>query len=179
MLMLHEREPGAASSRASCAPVTSRSTSSSCASTSTRSPSAGSRAGLPRVRPGIVHTHLVHGDVYGLPAGVLTRVRPASRRSTASTSSAPAACSPLPTARSGLAQTQIAISQRARRVPRGAGGVPAEQDFEVVHYGIEAGAEPPPPPGDRACCAVGRLIPIKGLTSCCARSRLRARSSPT
>ena len=34
--------------------------------------------------------------------------------------------------------------------------------FEVVHYGIEAGPEPPPLPGGPRLAIVGRLIPIKG-----------------
>jgi glycosyltransferase involved in cell wall biosynthesis len=35
--------------------------------------------------------------------------------------------------------------------------------FRVVHYGIEPGPEPPPPPREPRLVFVGRLIPIKGL----------------
>ena len=38
-----------------------------------------------------------------------------------------------------------------------------EDAFEIVHYGIAAGPEPPPPPREPRLLAVGRLIPIKGL----------------
>jgi glycosyltransferase involved in cell wall biosynthesis len=118
---------------------------------------------LGRVRPRILHTHLVHADVYGQLAGSMTRVplRLSTKhgfnefregrwfgfadRSVGS-----------------LAHVHIAISQGLAQYLAETEGF-REQDFEIVHYGIAAngsaqtyeGSEP------RLLC-VGRLIPIKG-----------------
>ena len=58
-----------ADARAAC-----RSTRSRCAPTSTRSRSSALAGYLARHRPTILHTHLVHADVYGQTAGTLARV---------------------------------------------------------------------------------------------------------
>jgi glycosyltransferase involved in cell wall biosynthesis len=118
---------------------------------------------LARVRPMILHTHLVHADVYGQLAGTATRVPlrlstkhgfnefregrffAAADRSVGS-----------------LAHVHIAISQGLARYLAETEGFAAD-GFEIVHYGIAArnaataftGASP------RLLC-VGRLIPIKG-----------------
>ncbi|MGH3127131.1 MAG: glycosyltransferase family 4 protein [Gaiellaceae bacterium] len=118
---------------------------------------------LGRMRPRILHTHLVHADVYGQLAGSMTRVplRLSTKhgfnefregrwfgfadRSVGS-----------------LAHIHIAISQGLAQYLAETEGF-REQDFEIVHYGIAAngsasayeGSEP------RLLC-VGRLIPIKG-----------------
>ena len=118
---------------------------------------------LARVRPRILHTHLVHADVYGQLAGTATRVPlrlstkhgfnefregrffAAADRSVGS-----------------LAHVHIAISQGLARYLAETEGF-AEDGFEIVHYGIAArsgvtaftGSSP------RLLC-VGRLIPIKG-----------------
>lgn len=114
-------------------------------------------------RPGILHTHLVHADVLGLPAGALARVPVRvstkhgfnefrSSRLVALADRAAARC----------AHRQIAISAGlARYLERTEGFAPGT--FTVVHYGIEPGDEPPPPPAAPRLAAVGRLIPIKGL----------------
>jgi glycosyltransferase involved in cell wall biosynthesis len=120
-------------------------------------------AHLARARPRILHTHLVHADVYGQLAGSLTRVplRLSTKhgfnefreerwfgiadRSVAS-----------------LAHVHVAISQGLAQYLAETEGFDA-QDFEIVHYGISsdgdaqayAGSEP------RLLC-IGRLIPIKG-----------------
>ncbi|MDX6474536.1 MAG: hypothetical protein QOH95_47, partial [Gaiellaceae bacterium] len=61
-----------------------------------------------------------------------------------------------------FAHRQIAISHGLARYLASTEGF-SEQDFTVVHYGIEAGTPPPPPPAPTRLCAVGRLIPIKGF----------------
>ena len=72
--MLHEHEPGAwdfaRELRARGVPLDAI----PLAPTSTRSRSCGSPAYLGRTRPTILHTHLVHADVYGQLTGALTRL---------------------------------------------------------------------------------------------------------
>jgi glycosyltransferase involved in cell wall biosynthesis len=114
-------------------------------------------------RPEILHTHLVHADVLGLPAGALARVpiRISTKhgfnefRTNRLVSAADRAAA-------RFAHRQIAISRGLARYLAQTEGF-AEDDFTVVHYGIEAGPEPPPPPLPTRLCAVGRLIPIKGF----------------
>ena len=118
---------------------------------------------LARTRPRILHTHLVHADVYGQLAGTMTRipVRVSTKhgfnefregrgfafadRSIAS-----------------LSHVHIAISRGLARYLKDTEGF-TEESFEIVHYGIRPGPEPEPYAGDepRLLC-VGRLIPIKG-----------------
>jgi glycosyltransferase involved in cell wall biosynthesis len=118
---------------------------------------------LARRRPAILHTHLVHADVLGLPAGALARVpvRISTKhgfnefRSSAAVAFADRAAG-------RFAHRQIAISRGLARYLADTEGF-APCDFTVVHYGIEPGPEPPPPPAATRLCAVGRLIPIKGF----------------
>lgn len=118
---------------------------------------------LGRLRPQILHTHLVHADVYGQLAGSMTRVplRLSTKhgfnefregrwfgfadRSVGS-----------------LAHVHIAISQGLAQYLSETEGFD-EQDFEIVHYGIAANGDAEPYSGSepRLVC-VGRLIPIKG-----------------
>lgn len=118
---------------------------------------------LGRLRPRILHTHLVHADVYGQLAGGIARVpfRLSTKhgfnefregrwfgfadRSVGS-----------------LAHVHVAISEGLARYLAETEGFDA-QDFEIVHYGIAADGEPAPYTGSepRLLC-VGRLIPIKG-----------------
>jgi len=120
-------------------------------------------AALTRARPRILHTHLVHSDVYGQLAGALTGVplRVSTKhgfnefregrwfavadRSVGS-----------------LAHVHVAISQGLARYLAETEGF-EEQDFRIVHYGLAArnGAEPYAGTNARLLC-VGRLIPIKG-----------------
>jgi len=118
---------------------------------------------LSRTRPRILHTHLVHADVYGQLAGSLTRVpfRLSTKhgfnefregrwfgfadRSVGS-----------------LAHVHIAISQGLAQYLAETEGFD-EEDFEIVHYGIAAdGAAVPYTGGEPRLLCVGRLIPIKG-----------------
>jgi glycosyltransferase involved in cell wall biosynthesis len=118
---------------------------------------------LARLRPRILHTHLVHADVYGQLAGSVARVplRLSTKhgfnefregrwfafadRSVGS-----------------LAHVHIAISQGLAQYLAETEGFD-EQDFEIVHYGISALGDAPAYGGDvpRLLC-IGRLIPIKG-----------------
>ena len=143
-------------------PGRGRSTTFDCAPTSTRSRSARSSSISTRTRPRILHTHLVHADVYGHAPARSRGYRSGSRRSTASTSSGRAlvrARRPLRRLARARAHCNLA---GARPLPRGDEGFD-EEDFEIVHYGISAhdgvrpyaGAEPRP-------LCIGRLILIKG-----------------
>jgi glycosyltransferase involved in cell wall biosynthesis len=109
-----------------------------------------------RDRPDVVHTHLVHADFHGLPAGRLARV--------------PALVSTKHGFNAFRDRKAFATADRAESE-----GFDAAT-FEVVHYGIEAGSEPPPLPGAPRLAIVGRLIPIKGhdvLLRAVARARER------
>ena len=120
-------------------------------------------AHLARVRPRILHTHLVHADVYGQLAGSVARVplRLSTKhgfnefregrwfgfadRSVGS-----------------LAHVHIAISQGLAQYLAETEGFD-EADFEIVHYGIASAGDATPydRPEPRLLC-IGRLIPIKG-----------------
>ena len=77
-----------------------------------------------------------------------------------------------------LAHVHIAISQGLAQYLAETEGFD-EEDFEIVHYGISADGERDAYAGaaPRLLC-IGRLIPIKGHSSCSARSRRPARSVP-
>jgi glycosyltransferase involved in cell wall biosynthesis len=134
---------------------------------------------LGRLRPRILHTHLVHSDVYGQLAGSLTRVplRLSTKhgfnefregrwfgfadRSVGS-----------------LAHVHIAISQGLAQYLADTEGFD-EQGFEIVHYGIAPdGPAPPYSGGEPRLLCIGRLIPIKGhlvLLRALAQARARVR----
>ena len=114
-------------------------------------------------RPTILHTHLVHADVLGLPAGALARVpvRVSTKHGFNEFRSRPLVAA-ADRAAARFAHAQIAISQGLARYLAETEGFPADA-FTVVHYGIEPGPEPPPPPAEPRLAAVGRLIPIKGF----------------
>jgi glycosyltransferase involved in cell wall biosynthesis len=118
---------------------------------------------LGRVRPRILHTHLVHSDVYGQLAGSLTRVplRLSTKhgfnefregrwfgfadRSVGS-----------------LAHVHIAISQGLAQYLAATEGFD-EENFEIVHYGIEGDGDAVEYSGTTPqLLCIGRLIPIKG-----------------
>jgi glycosyltransferase involved in cell wall biosynthesis len=118
---------------------------------------------LARVRPRILHTHLVHADVYGQLAGSLARVP--LRLSTKHGFNE---------FREGrwfgfadrsvgaLAHVHIAISQGLAQYLAETEGF-QEQSFEIVHYGISPnGAGAPYAGSEPRLVCVGRLIPIKG-----------------
>jgi glycosyltransferase involved in cell wall biosynthesis len=118
---------------------------------------------LARRKAQILHTHLVHADVLGLPAGALARipVRISTKhgfnefRGNRVVAAADRAVG-------RLAHRQIAISSGlARYLAETEGFDPSV--FTVIHYGIEPGSPPPPPPEAPKLLAVGRLIPVKGF----------------
>jgi glycosyltransferase involved in cell wall biosynthesis len=115
-----------------------------------------------RERPAIVHTHLVHADFHGLPAGRLARVPvlvSTKHGFNAFRDSRTFAAADRTV--SSLADVQVAISAGlARYLGEREGFDPA--GFEIVHYGIPAGPEPSPPPAEPRLAIVGRLIGIKG-----------------
>jgi glycosyltransferase involved in cell wall biosynthesis len=115
-----------------------------------------------RERPAILHTHLVHADFHGLPAGRLARVPVlVSTKHGFNAFRDGKAFAAADRAIASLADVHVAISAGlVHYLAESEGFDPA--GFQVVHYGIEAGPEPPPLPGGRRLAIVGRLIPIKG-----------------
>jgi glycosyltransferase involved in cell wall biosynthesis len=116
-----------------------------------------------RTRPAILHTHLVHADFYGLTTGALARVpvrvstkhgfNPFRERRAFAVADRSVA---------RLAHLQIAISGGLARYLAETEGFD-EHAFEIVHYGIAAGPEPPPYAGGSRLLCVGRLVPVKGI----------------
>jgi glycosyltransferase involved in cell wall biosynthesis len=117
---------------------------------------------LRALRPRIVHTHLVHGDVYGLPAAALLRVplRVSTKHGFNEFRARPG-FGRADRAVARLAHVDVAISRGLARYLGEVEGFDANR-FEVVHYGIEPAGEPPPPPAEPRLLCIGRLIPIKG-----------------
>jgi len=118
---------------------------------------------LARLRPAILHTHLVHADAYGLPAGTLARVpiRFSTKHGFNEFREAPY-FGLADRSVAALAHVHIAISRGLARYLEDAEGFD-DESFEIVHYGIDPDGEPRAY-GDgvpRLLC-VGRLIPIKG-----------------
>jgi len=118
---------------------------------------------LARHRPAILHTHLVHADVYGQLAGSIMRIP--FRLSTKHgfnefREGRPFALADRTVA--SLAHVHVAISRGLARYLAETEGFD-ERSFEIVHYGIGEGPEPPPYEGDgKNVLCIGRLIPIKG-----------------
>ena len=132
---------------------------------------------LARRRPRILHTHLVHADVYGQLAGASVRVP--LRLSTKHGFNWFRESRFFALADRGVASfvhVHIAISRGLARYLAEKEGFD-EREFEIVHYGIRAQDEPAPR-GDgtpRLLC-IGRLIPVKGhlvLLRALARARTR------
>ena len=117
---------------------------------------------LARRRPALLHTHLVHADVYGQLAGAFARVP--VRFSTKHgfnefrESRGFALADRLV---AGFADVHIAVSRGLARYLAETEGF-AEDGFQVVHYGIRAGDPPAAYDGPPRLLCVGRLIPIKG-----------------
>jgi glycosyltransferase involved in cell wall biosynthesis len=118
---------------------------------------------LVRSRPRILHTHLVHADVYGQLTGALTGVPiRVSTKHGFNEFRENRGFALGDRAIASLAHTHIAISRGLARYLEEVEGFDGAS-FEIVHYGVEAdgraqtyrGREP------RLLC-VGRLIPIKG-----------------
>lgn len=163
LLLLHEHEPGAlelaARLRENGVPVTEVTL---------------ARAFDPRVfrrvvshvrheRPVVVHTHLVHADFYGLLAGRIAGVPVLASTKHGFNSfreKRPFALADRTVGR--VLDLHIAISRGLAEYLAANEGF-ALSKFEIVHYGIEPGPEPAPPPAEARLAVVGRLIPIKGL----------------
>jgi glycosyltransferase involved in cell wall biosynthesis len=118
---------------------------------------------LSRERPRILHTHLVHADVYGQLAGAMSRVpRRLSTKHGFNEFREGRFFGLADRTVGSLAHVHIAISQGLAHYLAETEGFD-EETFEIVHYGISArdgvrryeGSEP------RLLC-IGRLIPIKG-----------------
>jgi glycosyltransferase involved in cell wall biosynthesis len=118
---------------------------------------------LVRTRPTILHTHLVHGETYGLLAGAAAGVplRFSTKHGFNEFREMPYFGLADRTVAS-LAHVQIAISRGLARYLEEVEGFRGES-FEIVHYGIDPDGEPAAyDGGDRRLLCVGRLIPIKG-----------------
>jgi glycosyltransferase involved in cell wall biosynthesis len=123
------------------------------------------RGALRRARPDLVHTHLVHADVYG---AVSTRTPIVSTKHNPD----PFRAGPWRFVERGLARRVkriIAISDAVRRFSVDDVGLP-EAKIEVVHYGLDELPEPwgenpelPIPEGSPLLLCVARLTPQKGV----------------
>ena len=127
-----------------------------------------------RLRPEVLHTHLVHADFHGLVAGRLARIALlVSTKHGFNPFRANRVFAAADRAIAGLADVHVAISAGLARYLATSEGFDAPS-FEVVHYGIAAGPTPAAPPGKPRLAIVGRLIPIKGhsvLLEALARAR--------
>jgi glycosyltransferase involved in cell wall biosynthesis len=118
-----------------------------------------------RLRPEILHTHLVHADFHGLVAGRLARVPLlVSTKHGFNPFRASRVFAAADRAVARLADVHVAISAGLAHYLAESEGFDAG-GFEIVHYGIAAGPPPPAPPREPRLAVVGRLIPIKGHSS--------------
>jgi glycosyltransferase involved in cell wall biosynthesis len=162
-LMLHEREPGA---QDFARELTARGIPlDSISLAADVDPIAFLRlsAYLARLGPRILHTHLVHADVYGQLAGALTGVpvRVSTKHGFNEFRENPGFALG-DRAIATFAHLHIAISRGLARYLEEVEGFDGAT-FEIVHYGIEPDGAIRPYEGSapRLLC-VGRLIPIKG-----------------
>ena len=120
-------------------------------------------AHLSRLRPRILHTHLVHADVYGQLAGSIARVPLRLSTKHGFNEFREGRWFGLADRSVGsLAHVHIAISQGLASYLAETEGFD-EQGFEIVHYGISArNGVVPYEGGEPRLLCVGRLIPIKG-----------------
>ena len=120
-------------------------------------------AHLLRCRPRILHTHLVHADVYGQLAGALARVPVRLSTKHGFNEFREGRWFGLADRSVGsFAHVQIAISQGLAQYLAETEGFD-EGSFEIVHYGIAPSGPVEPYAGaDPRLLCIGRLIPIKG-----------------
>ena len=123
---------------------------------------------LRSLRADVVHTHLVHADVYG---GVAAKLRGESLVSTKHNDD-PFRLGPFRHVERGLARLAdriVTITESLRRFTVDEVGIPAAK-VETIHYGLDGLPEPwgenPPddvPAGARVLLAVARLTEQKGI----------------
>jgi glycosyltransferase involved in cell wall biosynthesis len=117
---------------------------------------------LARRRPALLHTHLVHADVYGQLAGTLAGVptRLSTKHGFNEFRENPgfALADRLV---SRLVDSHVAVSRGLARYLAETEGF-KEKGFEIVHYGIASNGAAAPYTGPPRMLCVGRLIPIKG-----------------
>jgi glycosyltransferase involved in cell wall biosynthesis len=118
---------------------------------------------LSRQRPRILHTHLVHADVYGQLAGTIARVPLRLSTKHGFNEFREGRFFGVADRTVGsLAHVHIAISAGLARYLADTEGFDEER-FEIVHYGISAQDGVHPYAGtEPTLLCVGRLIPIKG-----------------
>jgi glycosyltransferase involved in cell wall biosynthesis len=116
-----------------------------------------------RSRPRILHTHLVHADVYGQLAGRLTRIpHRFSTKHGFNDFRAGRIFALADRTVGSLAHVQIAISKGLARYLAEVEGFD-EESFEIVHYGIAAREETSAyADSEPRLLCIGRLIPVKG-----------------
>ena len=135
---------------------------------------------LHRARPDLVHTHLVHADVYGATAWgarlVSTKHNPDTFRA--------GGFRFVERALTRRAARVIAISEAVRRFSIEQVGLP-EAKVEVVHYGLDAlprawAANPvlPVPESARLLLCVSRLTPQKGVDTAIRALQIVRRAHP-
>lgn len=113
-------------------------------------------------RPVLVHTHLVHADFYGAVAARLAGVpHIASTKHGFNSFRERRAFAVADRGAARLLDLHVAISQGLADYLVEVEGFSPDA-LEVVHYGIEAGPEPSPPPPGAPLTIVGRLVEIKG-----------------
>jgi glycosyltransferase involved in cell wall biosynthesis len=125
-------------------------------------------AAVRHVHPDVVHTHLVHADVYGAVAAARARARLVSTKHNDDPFRAGRA-------RYGervltrRARRVICITEALARFNREVVGIPAEK-LRVVHYGLDAPPEPwgpadgpDLPPETPVLLSICRLVPQKGV----------------
>ena len=118
---------------------------------------------LTRHRPALLHTHLVHADVYGQIAGTFARVPLRfSTKHGFNEFREGRGFALADRAIASLAHVHIAISRGLARYLAETEGF-SERGFQIVHYGIAVdGAVPAYVASPPRLLCIGRLIPIKG-----------------
>ena len=117
---------------------------------------------LARRRPALLHTHLIHGDVYGQLAGTIARVPVRfSTKHGFNEFREGRGLALVDRGVASLAHAHIAVSRGLARYLAETEGF-REDGFEIVHYGIAPDDSVAPYSGPPRLVTVGRLIPIKG-----------------
>jgi len=123
---------------------------------------------LRRIRPDVVHTHLVHADVYGGAAAKLARAPLVSTKH----NDDPFRLGPFRYVERGLAAASagiVTITDSLRRFNVERVGLPADK-VTTIHYGLDELPQPwgenpadDVPAGARVLLAIARLVPQKGI----------------